>query len=356
MGEHFEEIQDPNHYSDDPDDFRHKVQGKRPSKLLALLVLILSGAYVMQTTLAANISLNSGTAVEFGQGISQTVSCSGATNLSVTPNANFTNASGGGAFYFSSITISNIPTTCYGKDFTIKAFGNTGNSPLALFNTTSTDAVVYNNSGSFEVGTGGTGLTVTSGSGSFTTTFSSPVALSSSVFKITIESGEHSYGVGATGPGGGKIFYYASAGFSCGPTLTATCNYLEAAPTSGTNAWTDAGYVWSGNTNTLIGTTGTAIGTGYKNTLAMVAQSSTAGRAGTITRAYRGPNNLTDWFLPSKDELNQLHLNRTMLGTTSGYWSSSETDADRAWDQGFNGIQGAGYKYQSTPVRPIRAF
>jgi len=166
------------------------------------------------------------------------------------------------------------------------------------------------------------------------------------------------YNIGDTGPGGGKIFYYSVAGFSCGQTLTATCNYLEAAPTTGVNSWTDAAYVWSGNTNTLIGTTGTAIGTGYKNTLAMVAQSNTANRAGTISRAYRGPNNLSDWYLPSKDELNQLYLQRATVGTAGGYWSSSEVDATTAWDQGFgNGSQGAGAKTNAgTPVRPIRAF
>ena len=40
--------------------------------------------------------------------------------------------------------------------------------------------------------------------------------------------------VGATGPGGGKIFYVMQGDtFNCGPTLSSTCNYLEAAP----NGW-----------------------------------------------------------------------------------------------------------------------
>jgi hypothetical protein len=136
---------------------------------------------------------------------------------------------------------------------------------------------------------------------------------------------------------------------------------LEAAPTSGTAAWTDAPYAWSGNTSEAIGAAaqGTAIGTGYRNTQAMVTQSSTADRAGTIARAYRGPNNLSDWYLPSKNELNQLYIEKARIGGfwTDWYWSSSEVDATEAWPQYFgNGLQ---YGYFKTPpvyVRPVRAF
>ena len=142
--------------------------------------------------------------------------------------------------------------------------------------------------------------------------------------------------VGDTGPGGGIVFYVQASGgtFACGSTLASTCKYLEAAPTTGTNSWTDAQYLWSGNTSDEIGATaqGTAVGTGYKNTLAMVAQSSTANRAGTIARAYRGPNNLSDWYLPSKDELNQMYLQKeTISGLLSTYWSSSENSSIGAW-------------------------
>jgi hypothetical protein len=158
------------------------------------------------------------------------------------------------------------------------------------------------------------------------------------------------------------VFYVQASGtFACGATLTSTCKYLEAAPTSGTAAWTDETYVWSGNTSVAIGDTaqGVAIGTGYKNTQAMVTQSSTAGMAGTITRAYRGPNNLTDWYLPSKDELAQLYAQRTTFGLSTGaYWSSSESAANRAWAQYFNGGDQANNnsKRATFYVRPVRAF
>jgi hypothetical protein len=171
--------------------------------------------------------------------------------------------------------------------------------------------------------------------------------------------------VGDTGPGGGKVFYVAASNFtSTGSTCNTTCRYLEAAPTSGTNPWTDARYQWSGNTTVQIGASaaGTAIGTGYANTLAIVGQASgggTADRAATKARAYRGPNNLSDWFLPSKDELNQLFVARTTVGgfVANDYWSSSESSAIDAWFQNFsNGIQYQNYKNITFYVRPVRAF
>jgi hypothetical protein len=168
--------------------------------------------------------------------------------------------------------------------------------------------------------------------------------------------------VGDIGPGGGKVFYVQASGtFACGAALSSTCKYLEAAPTSGTAAWTDAPYAWSGNTSEAIGADaqGTAIGTGYRNTQAMVTQSSTADRAGTIARAYRGPNNLSDWYLPSKNELNQLYIEKARIGGfwTDWYWSSSEVDATEAWPQYFgNGLQYGYFKTSPVYVRPVRAF
>ena len=194
--------------------------------------------------------------------------------------------------------------------------------------------------------------------------------------------------VGATGPGGGIIFYVNTAGFVCGPTLAARCNYLEAAPTSGLSAWTDAPYAWSGNTSASIGATaqGTAIGTGYANTLAIVAQTSggnTASKAGTDSLAYLGPNGLSDWYLPSLDELNQMCkwanavawtsdatrcTNGTLnAGTGHGlnaagfsntfYWSSSEANASNASLQDFYaGVQINDGKGTTNYPRPIRAF
>jgi hypothetical protein len=79
--------------------------------------------------------------------------------------------------------------------------------------------------------------------------------------------------------------------------------------------------------------------------------------AAVAARAYRG-NSFTDWYLPSKDELNALYLQRTTVGgLAGGYWSSSEERNSHAWGQDFNnGSQGAGDKFLGNVVRPIRAF
>ncbi|CAN2226762.1 Listeria/Bacterioides repeat [Candidatus Nanopelagicaceae bacterium] len=198
----------------------------------------------------------------------------------------------------------------------------------------------------------------------YTITYSSP-GLTSATATVTLtattcDGATFTCQVGDTGPGGGKIFYVAPGGgtFACGQTLSSLCIYLEAAPTTGASAWTDNRYAWSGNINTSIGSTSTAIGAGYSNTLKMVRQvgAGTAG-AGSAARGYRG-GGLNDWYLPSKDELNQITLNQALLSATAGYWSSSEATATGAWDQGSNGAQGVADpgKQQTTPVRPIRAF
>ena len=187
--------------------------------------------------------------------------------------------------------------------------------------------------------------------------------------------------MGEPGPGGGVVFYANPSGFACGPTLTSTCKYLESAPITGAGAWTDALYNWTGSSAhySAIGSDaqGTAIGTGYKNTLAMVSQDSTASRAGTASRGFGGPNNLTDWYLPSKDELNALckwafsdNVNTVCNNSGSGsltlvnggfsagdYWSSSEDDETGAWGQDFtSGGQFNYFKDDTYYVRPVRAF
>jgi hypothetical protein len=135
--------------------------------------------------------------------------------------------------------------------------------------------------------------------------------------------------------------------------------------------------VWSGNTSAAISSTGTGIGTGYANTSAVITQSSTAGKAGTVARTFQGGGK-TDWYLPSKDELNALCkwafndtvntiCNNDGLGTglslTNGgfaqdyYWSSSETDGTTARFQSFfNGGQNSQLKSEVGVVRPVRAF
>ncbi len=66
-----------------------------------------------------------------------------------------------------------------------------------------------------------------------------------------------------------------------------------------------------------------------------------------------------DWFLPNKEQLNQLYLNRNAVGNIvdTYYWSSSEGDVNNAWVQNFaSGQQLSGSKANGSCVRAVRFF
>jgi hypothetical protein len=120
------------------------------------------------------------------------------------------------------------------------------------------------------------------------------------------------------------------------------------------------GIRWYNGSFTTTGVTGTAIGTGLSNTNAIIAsQGGTAtSYAAGLARAYAG-GGYTDWYLPSKDELNKLYLNRIAIGgfADASYWSSTEFGVDLAWSLDFTrGIQFNGVKDYANSVRAIRAF
>ncbi|SNR34187.1 DUF1566 domain-containing protein [Lutibacter flavus] len=120
---------------------------------------------------------------------------------------------------------------------------------------------------------------------------------------------------------------------------------------------------------TLNGNTLAAIGTGQANTIAMMNQAGYIGGAAKLCDAYSiidGGVTYNDWFLPSKDELSTMALNRYAIGgfdltgglpTTSFYWSSTENDANTAWANYFvrdvQVINSKAYRYN---VRAVRAF
>ena len=276
---------------------------------------------------------------------------------------------------YSGASGSNVPTCLAAPAFTLSSSSETRevNTVANGFTINSTGGAIANFASdatppgmSFNTSTGaltGTPNTVASAT-TYTVTATNATGSATQTFTLTVVIPAVVYTVGQRGPGGGIVYYVAATPFTCGPTLAETCTYLEAAPTSGINAWTEAIYVWS-ETNAGIGATaqGVEIGTGFKNTLAMIGQNSAgASGAGNVAQAFRGPNNLTDWFLPSKNELNQLYL-RKADSTVEGflnyyYWSSTEADANYAWSQGF--LNGYTYnnrlKLNSYYVRPVRAF
>jgi len=232
-------------------------------------------------------------------------------------------------------------------------------------------------------------ITATNASGSATQTFT-----------LTVTAVV--YAVGQAGPGGGTVFYVATTPFACGPTRSATCTYLEAAPALWNAGEADPLRSWAqstpvdyrftnvNNASSPETATATAIGWGYRNTRAIILQ----GNSNTATSAAALADSHTvtvsgvvydDWYLPSQDELNQMckwqrgitGANLTTLTTVCtggtlnsgtgasgfqvygyGYHSSSE-ETDPRWQivQSFNdGSRGADNKGSPNYVRPVRAF
>ena len=148
--------------------------------------------------------------------------------------------------------------------------------------------------------------------------------------------------IGDNGPAGGIVFYL---------TDNTGLHGLEAAPVDQvSSAWGCYGASISG---------GTAVGTGAANTAAIVAAGcAEADTAAKIADAY-AVNGYTDWYLPSKDELNLLYQQKTVVGgfAYNNYWSSSEDGSSNAWVQYFdNGYQDYFDKRNTLPVRAVRAF
>jgi hypothetical protein len=186
--------------------------------------------------------------------------------------------------------------------------------------------------------------------------------------------------VGDTGPGGGTVFYVSSGTFTqngaTGSMCSTGCKYLEVAPSNWngasepTRSWAQSGYQTTrvNNATSPETATATAIGWGYRNTRAIILQGNT--NTATSGAALADSHTVTvsgtvydDWYLPSKDELNQLYSQKETVGGFSSWYyrSSSEStslDNSRAWVQEFgNGLQAEQLKAADTYyVRPIRAF
>jgi len=150
---------------------------------------------VVGSTLAANISINSGAALEFGQGLTQTAACSGSNTITMTPTSSFVNAASAGTFYLSQIAFGGTGlATCAGKTFTIKGFSDSGANALTIATgngTGYTSATFVYSSTALSYGPGVT-AGVTSGSNAATMAFNitnpGSMATSGSIAKLTIES------------------------------------------------------------------------------------------------------------------------------------------------------------------------
>ena len=194
------------------------------------------------------------------------------------------------------------------------------------------------------------------------------------------------YQVGDTGPGGGIVFFVASERQFWGQYLEAAIADVKAPvmpPSEDSPPYlSDGRSQWGCNVDAIFGTSAkTEIGSGLANTK-KITDSNCKGTDNSVSAAslaatYDGGGK-TDWFLPSRDELNELckyartqttgnllvecnseGILRNNSFAAGGYWSSSEDDASNAWFQYFSIYSNQPRitsKDRGGSVRPVRAF
>ena len=182
------------------------------------------------------------------------------------------------------------------------------------------------------------------------------------------------YKVGDKGPAGGIIVYVADEEQTStytdadGVKHELKWKYLEVAPKDALNTVTSetGKYYWGPSAPTDYKTE-TAIGSGWSNTkkleVAGINNFPAAKACLDFSVTAEDGKVYDDWFLPSKDELNEMYKSKTAVGNflENVYWTSSEyTDKEYIWVQTFHpagkGIQNYMSRNSYGYVRPIRAF
>ena len=171
-------------YFDDP------VNEPKDRNRFAPLILLFSIALFalgLRTVFAANIGINSGETLEFGQGIVTTVACSGNNNLTITPRTSFDNDAASPVFKLAGITVAGVPSECSRKKLAFSAYDDSSSSPLVIFGGSSTALDVTYTGTSFVSSSEGVSLSDLSSSG-FTATFSVPIAISTDVARFSVQT------------------------------------------------------------------------------------------------------------------------------------------------------------------------
>ncbi len=160
------------------------------------------------------------------------------------------------------------------------------------------------------------------------------------------------YAIGDVGPAGGLIFYdkgVCSEGW----------RYLETAIEDIEFNPGVYGFPW-GCSGTFICGTSAAIGTGDNNTEIVTNACFDPVFAAKAADMYEF-NGYTDWFLPSRGEMNQMYNNLFLNGwggfADASYWTSTEDLANNAWMKSFpSGFEISNLKSDTRRVRAIRKF
>jgi hypothetical protein len=168
-------------------------------KSLAGLATVAAVA-VLGSTLAANISLGTGSTLEFGQGVQVTAACD--ESITLTPKVNFVNGSTP-VFMLSTIGFSNLDsralgsassnggTGCATRTLTLNAYGDTSATPLNIATGSVSQATIGITTSAITTSAGfvvaGT-QNINSATTSFDLGISIPSATSGAVYKLTLQS------------------------------------------------------------------------------------------------------------------------------------------------------------------------
>ena len=173
---------------------RNPAPKKSNIKALAGLATIAAVA-VLGSTLAANISLGTGSTLEFGQGVQVTSACDDV--ITLTPKAVFINGASP-SFILSTIGFTGVDaastTTCQGKTLTLNAYGDTGSTPvqLATAGSSALTTATIGITSTTPTSAAGTVIGNVSGGGTnalaFDLGFTTPSATSGAVYKLTLQS------------------------------------------------------------------------------------------------------------------------------------------------------------------------
>ncbi|MCF8321318.1 MAG: DUF1566 domain-containing protein [Flavobacterium sp.] len=116
---------------------------------------------------------------------------------------------------------------------------------------------------------------------------------------------------------------------------------------------------WGNGSNLQVGASGTAIGTGLTNTNTIVNVLGTGSYAAKLCFDLV-LNGYSDWYLPSRDEMAKMILNKNAIGgfSSANYWSSTEYDITTAYYSNFTSGSAnlVGSKNSVANVRAVRSF
>lgn len=116
---------------------------------------------------------------------------------------------------------------------------------------------------------------------------------------------------------------------------------------------------WGNGSNLQTGASSTALGTGNTNTNTIVNLLGNGSYAAKLCTDLV-LNGYNDWYLPSRDEMSKMILNKNAIGgfTSANYWSSSEYDISNAYYSNFTSGSAnlIGSKNFVSNVRAVRSF